>query len=141
MGTRDLSPFSDVSQYPAEDIIEQANQVGTRLLDRAEHSAFIALTERDINARARQLRFLFAQHDKDKRTSVVSTARMKYGTATLPATPDQVFMRLYKMTKRSIGEQYFGYSRSGNIKDLMYSPIMSLADIDAIGTDFQQVRK
>lgn len=136
MGTSDLSPFSDGTQYPAEDIIEKAYKVRVRLSDRAEHSALIVLTMRDINDKSRQLRFLFAQHDKSKQTSVISTARMRYGTPTQPATADMVFLRVYKMTKRTIGDQYMELPRSGNINDVMYSPIMSLDDLDALGIQY-----
>ncbi|CAH1904195.1 exported hypothetical protein [Candidatus Nitrotoga sp. HW29] len=136
MGTSDLSPFSGGTQYPAEDIIESAYKVGMRLSDRAERSALIALTGRDINDRSRQLRFLFAQHDKSKHTSVVSAARMKYGISTEPATANIIFLRIYKMIKRTIGDQYLELPRSGNINDIMYSPIMSLDDLDALGIQY-----
>ncbi len=136
MGTADLSPFPDAAQYSVEDIIENASKVGSRLLDSGERSATIALTSRDINDRSRTMRFLFAQHDKGRRTSVISAARMRYGTPAAPATPDKIFLRIYKITKRTIGEQYLGLSRSGNINDLMYAPIMSLDDLDALGMQF-----
>ncbi len=136
MGTSNLLPFSDGTQYPAEDIIEGAYKVGMRLSDRAEHSALIALTVRDINDRSRQLRFVFAQHDKSKHTSVISTARMRYGTSTQPATADMTFLRIYKMIKRTIGDQYLELPRSGNINDIMYSPIMSLNDLDVLGIQY-----
>ena len=51
------------------------------------------------------------------------------------------WLRTYKMTKREIGIVHFGYPRSTDVKDLMYSPIMSLEDVDRMGTEFAAAKK
>jgi hypothetical protein len=39
------------------------------------------------------------------------------------------------MTKRAIGEMYLGWKRSPNFGDIMYSPLMSLDELDKLGLD------
>ena len=46
---------------------------------------------------------------------------------------DQVSARLYKLVKRSIGEMRLGWQRSSSRLDIMYSPLMSVQDLDSIG--------
>jgi len=59
-------------------------------------------------------------------------------TPTVEGTQAQVSLRIYKMVKRAIGELYFGLPRSTSIADIMYAPIMSLEDIDAMGADYKR---
>jgi|JI6StandDraft_1071083.scaffolds.fasta_scaffold104515_1 hypothetical protein len=88
--------------------------------------------------RSQSLRFLFASNDKISHTSVISVVRMFATTPTVEGTQAQVGLRMYKMVKRAIGEQYFGLPRSASIADIMYAPIMSLEDIDAMGVDYRR---
>lgn len=141
MGAKELSPIFGSSQFSANDIIERAHDVAARLPDRSDPSIAIALTTLDINERTQLLRFLFARNDKSNHTSVISTARMSYSTPIVTASQEQIKLRIYKMAKRAIGELYFGFARSSSIDDIMYAPIMSLEDLDAIGMDFKQEQK
>jgi hypothetical protein len=136
MGTRGLQPFPETNQYPAEDIVDMAANVINNLLDKEPNTAFMILTNRDINEKARNFRYFFSWHDKAKRISVISSARM--GDA---SDNYNVSKRFYKMTKRAIGEQYFRLTRSADIKDIMYSPIMSIDDIDRMGDEFLELKK
>jgi len=136
MGTSGLVPFEGGNQYSADNIIEKAYLVGLRLLDKAENCILIALTTRDINDGSQQLRFLFSRHQKQNHTSVISVARMRFDMKTESVNAERVFLRIYKMTKRTIGDQYLELPRSSNIEDIMYAPIMSLSDIDALGIEF-----
>lgn len=141
MGTRGLQPFPATDQYCAEDIVESAAPVVERLPEKRKDSAFILITRRDINEKARNFRFLFAWHQKEKRISVISTARMLARDNISRADDKIIFERILKMTKRAIGEQYYGLQRSADIRDVMYSPIMSLEDIDKMGLDFTGLKK
>jgi predicted Zn-dependent protease len=132
MGDGDLAPIPGTQQLAAEDVIARAHDVGARYPYRNERSIVIALTARDINARARTTRFVFAQNEPTARTSVLSVARLVYDTKTGGATtasPEVVSTRVYKMTKRIVGEQLLGLQRSSDIHD-------SLEDVDAMGSDF-----
>ncbi|WFP50151.1 hypothetical protein PL263_18910 [Methylomonas sp. EFPC3] len=138
LGSLRLHAFPGTQQYAAQDIFEQAGTVMRRLPEGGKHTHFVFLTNRDINARDRNFRFQFSFHDRDCRCSVVSAARMHQpgDTATSPA----VETRFLKMTKRAIGEMDLGWTRSTDIKDLMYSPIMSLDDLDALGNRHPPIR-
>lgn len=140
MGVADLNALPNSSQLACDDIISQAHEVGLRLPNRSPKFVVIALTTRDINDRSQSLRFLFAQNHRPTHTSVISVARMFASTPSTKGTQEQVSMRVYKMVKRAIGEQYFGLSRSADITDIMYAPIMSLEDIDAMGFGYKRFR-
>lgn len=72
-------------------------------------------------------------HRPGLRTSVVSLARLFSYVNDAPVLDAAAQTRLYKMIKRSIGEHCLGWKRSTKIQDIMYSPIMSVQDIDEIG--------
>lgn len=129
MGTRGLEPFPGTQQFASEAMFDLAEPVLHRLPDKAADTTYVLLTNRDINSRTRNFRFQFSSHDSARRVSVISTARMKGD----PNGYERLGARLLKMTKRAIGEMYFGWPRSSNIKDLMYAPIMSLDDLDHVG--------
>ncbi len=136
IGSAQLQPFPSTRQYAAESIQALALQTIPNLSDRRPDSAFIVVTRRDINTKDRSLRFNFATHWPATRVAVVSTARLGISTDGRPVTGEAVHRRLYKMLKRTVGDVYFGYLRSGDIRDVMYSPIMGLDDIDRMGSDY-----
>lgn len=138
MGIGDLAPLAKDSQLAADDVIARAHEVGLRLPNTNGKLVVIALTTRDINDRSQTLHFLFAKNDQATHTSVISAARMFASTPKAQGTQAQVGLRIYKMVKRAIGEQYFRVPRSADISDVMYTPIMSLEDIDAMGRDFKR---
>lgn len=136
MGTGGLAELPRDDQLDAADLIDKAHAVGTRLRSEPGKFAVIALTTRDINEAPQSLRFIFSKNDIERRTSVISIAHMLGSTPKVEGTPSQRRLRLYKMVKRCIGEQYYGLPRSARISDVMYAPIMSLEDIDAMGVEF-----
>jgi predicted Zn-dependent protease len=133
MGTRELQPFSGTRQYAAEDIFARAAPVLDRLPERAPTATYVLLTNRDINSRSRLFRFMFSWHDTRLRASVISTARLRPEGDFSPRAAAVLANRLNKMIKRAIGELQFGWRRSSDIGDVMYAPIMSVADIDRMG--------
>lgn len=141
MGTQGLMPMSGTQQFAAEDIFEQAKTVMQRLPEADSNTYFIFLTNRDINSRARNFRFQFSYHDKVCRCSVVSAARMHPEPENSLGNRQQLESRFVKMTKRAIGQMVLGWERSSDINDLMYSPIMSLDDIDHLGNRHPAIPK
>ncbi|MBD9362143.1 hypothetical protein [Methylomonas fluvii] len=141
MGTQGLMPMPGSQQFAAEDIFEQAKTVMQRLPEADGNTYFIFLTNRDINSRARNFRFQFSYHDKVCRCSVVSAARMHPEPENSPGGRQQLESRFIKMTKRAIGQMVLGWERSSDINDLMYSPIMSLDDIDHLGNRHPAIPK
>ena len=136
MGTAGLTPFPGTSQYSAAAIMKMAVPVTADLPYRRTNTAYIVLTSRDINMDSHALHFVFTIHNRGMRIAVVSAARLFLSQAGGVADRETVNRRITKMVKRSIGDVYYGYQRSADIHDLMYSPIMSLEDVDTIGNDF-----
>ncbi len=141
MGAGDLKDLPNGSQLACEDIIARAHEIGLRLPNKSRRFVIIALTTRGINDRSQSLRFLLAKNDMTIQTSVISIARMFASTPSAEGTQAQVGLRIYKMTKRTIGEQYFEFRRTADIADIMYAPIMSLEDIDAMGVDYKELKR
>jgi predicted Zn-dependent protease len=136
-----LKPYSGTQQYPAEEIIAIAKKVIPNFQDVVPTSSFVVLTRRDINSGDRSLCFNFASGEPTSRVVVVSTARLALNLKNTNIGRDVFWLRTYKMTKREIGIVHFGYPRSTDVKDLMYSPIMSLKDVDRMGTEFAAAKK
>lgn len=133
MGSRELQPFEGTQQYAAEDILTLAKPVLERLPGQGRHTSYILLTNRDINMRSRTFRYMFSSHDNELRASVVSTARMIEPGDVSQRAASLLADRFSKMIRRAIGEIQFGWKRSSNINDVMYSPIMGVDDLDRIG--------
>ena len=136
MGSAELTTIPGSAQYAGEDIIEMAHRIAGNLKETHSTTAYVVLTRRDINRKESGLRFSFAMQSRSIRTAVVSIARLDMGENGGKANPATLRMRLAKMVKRSIGEMYYGYTRSADIQDVMYSPIMSLDDVDKMGSTF-----
>lgn len=136
MGATGLVPFPGTSQYSAAAIMNMAAPVTANLPYRRADTAYIVLTSRDINMDSRALHFVFTIHNSGMRIAVVSAARLFLSQAGGVADRETVNRRIIKMVKRSIGDVYYGYQRSTDIHDLMYSPIMSLEDVDKMGNVF-----
>ena len=53
----------------------------------------------------------------------------------VPSELNRALGRLLKMTKRAIGEMYLGWHRSTDPNDVMFAPLMSLDDLDRMGSE------
>jgi predicted Zn-dependent protease len=125
-----IEPFSGTNQYAAEDYLAFAAKAAKMLHEVSPRTYFIAMTDRDINSKDRNLRFAFATHSPMTNSSVLSLARLQYNGDGSQATQDVVSERMAKMLLRIIGEMRLGWKRSSDPADLMYAPIMSIDDID-----------
>lgn len=118
-------------QYIANEIAKQADQVIKNPPGPAEQPFILVLTPYDINEQEFNLRFLFAAHFKG--VSVISTARIDPVNFGLPRNDKLRDARLMKLVDKAIGQQIHGYPISSDRRSVMYGPIMSLDDLDAIG--------
>lgn len=120
-------------QLIAEEILSRAVAASSRLPEATPETYRVFLTARDINGRSGNLRFLFSSHNRALNCSVVSLARLLDYPDGRPVINPRALIRLAKMSKRALGEMVFGWQRSADPEDLMYSPLMSLADLDRLG--------
>lgn len=128
--------YSPSGQMLAERVRDNLKVPIQRLYNVTPKTIFIALTPDDLNSEDGGTRFVFAMHFPPEHLSVFSTARLNDAFYGKPGNPGKMGFRLYKMVKKAIGLQYYGYRRSTDLKSVMYSPIMSLNDLDAVGTSF-----
>ena len=124
------APFAGTNQYPAEDYLPLGATLSKQLRDAGPRTYFIVLTDRDINSRSQNFRFQYSFHNPMARTSVLSIARLLFTKEGNPAPVDIIALRLRKMLMRIVGEMKLGWKRTTDPADLMYSPIMSIDDID-----------
>lgn len=99
----------------------------------------ILVVAADLNDAPSNLNFVFAEHLEGTRVSVVSTARLGLGLPTdpdgrpTPEAAERAATRLHRLLLKTVGVQCLRLSRSTDITSAMYSPLMSLDDLDAIG--------
>ncbi|MBB5204986.1 putative Zn-dependent protease [Inhella inkyongensis] len=123
-------PFPGTNQYPADDYLPFGLKAAKQLADTNARTYFIVLTDRDINSRAQNFRFQYSFHSPMARTSVLSVARLVYEKDGTVAPAEVINLRAQKMLMRIVGEMKLGWQRTTDPTDLMYSPIMSIEDID-----------
>jgi predicted Zn-dependent protease len=130
MPSDSIEPFAGTNQYPADDYLPMGIRVSKQLQDTTVRTYFIVLTDRDINSRSQNFRFLYSFHNPMARTSVLSVARLFYEKDGSRSTEDVMLQRIQKMLMRIVGEMRFGWKRTNEPTDLMFVPIMSIEDID-----------
>lgn len=122
-------------QMLSEHVVRETAPALARLYDVTPKTVYIILTAADLNGADATTRFVFSMHFTQK-ISVASVARLSDAFYGRPDRPQVTAERLYKVVKKSIGQQYYELPRSTRLQSVMYSPIMSLDDLDATGTEF-----
>jgi hypothetical protein len=128
--------FPDSKQMNANQALREFSRIPASLGPAKSSTTYLFLTAYDINSADRRFRFLFSQNDVEHRRALISIARMKANPDGAGEAPALTKVRLYKMAKRQVGELYYRYSRSSDLNNVMYSPLMGLDDLDMIGTGF-----
>lgn len=128
--------LSESDQISGRKALEAFRDVARGLPKTKFNTAFVFLISEDLNLGGAGLRFTFAVNEPNSRMGVVSRARLVLGAGTEEAPRERVRERLYKMVKRQVGELRLGLTRTSDPEDLLYSPLMSLDDLDRIGTEF-----
>lgn len=128
--TESMSPFPGTNQYAGEDYFPIGAKASKLLRESSARTYFIAITDRDINSKTQNFRFLYSMHSPMANTSVLSIARLQYNVDGSQASADVVAARTAKMLLRIVGEMRLGWKRTGDPSDLMFAPIMSIEDID-----------
>ena len=134
MGTTPEMYVPERRQYNANEIFKESRPVLERIKYQKKTPFAVIITSKDINSPPYNLRFCFSAHTTG--ISVVSTARMDNRNFGLPADSELLYTRLKKMVKKAIGSGYYGHKRVLDRNSVMYSPIMSVQDLDEIGMDY-----
>jgi predicted Zn-dependent protease len=130
-----MSPLPGTNQYAADDFFAKVLPRAKALPEASPRTYYVILTTHDINSRSQNFRFQFSSHSPMLNASVVSLARLLTYSNGNAILDDAAAARLYKMTKRAVGEMRLGWKRSADTQDLMYAPIMSIEDLDRIGLE------
>lgn len=133
---RSSKMFGASGQMIAQQVRDELKVPLQRLYNITPKTIVIVLTRDDLNVADSGNRFLFASHFHRERLSVVSMARLTDSFFGKADSPEVTKLRLYKMVKKTVGMQYYGYARSTDLNSVMYSPVMSLDDLDAVGASF-----
>lgn len=130
-----IDSLPGTNQFAVDSILDLGRKASDRLPEATPNTHRIFLTLRDINSRSANFRFQFSAHNRSLNSSVVSLARLLEYANERPLLTEKAALRLLKMVKRAIGEIHLGWTRSPDPKDLMYSPLMSLDDLDGLGLE------
>ena len=132
LGDLGIQPMPGTQQLSADQILDQSASTVRRFPEAGPKTYFLLLTGYDINTSSRRTRFVFSWHSSAYNSSVLSVARLLEFQGNEPKVDSRFCDRLFKMSKRAIGELHLGWKRSNDPQDVMYSPIMSLDDLDRL---------
>lgn len=130
-----LPRMPGTNQYASEALLVAGRVAVTSLARVPAASYCLFLTVRPINSVSARTRYQFSAHNGGLNSSVVSLAGLLEPGPERPVFTQRTALRLFKMSKRAIGEMHLGWSRSTDPLDLMYAPILSLEDVDRILTE------
>lgn len=134
LGDLGIQAIPGTHQIPADQILEESIATLRNFPGASASTYFLLLTARDINTTTLRTRFVFSWHNPTLNVSVLSVARLLEFDAERPRLGSTFFGRLFKMSKRAVGELHLGWKRTIDRNDLMFAPIQSLDDIDRLGT-------
>lgn len=118
-------------QFIAEKFYEPMARANLRIYDVKPSCVYIGLVRGSIFSHNAGYRFVFALYSQNM--AIVGDAEI----GALGTAPDFVYNeRMLKILKRAIGKLYYNYRPSSDINSLMYSPLMSVKDLDAIGSNY-----
>jgi predicted Zn-dependent protease len=131
--TPDVEPYAGRNQFDAIKVVNSLEDEIAAIRREHGNGMIVFFTTRDINQGDASTRFVYAHHDYRNRISVVSGARLARGIGMAYANRETVQNRFLKFVLRSIGEHHYALPRTSDSKSVMYSPIRSLIDVDAMG--------
>jgi predicted Zn-dependent protease len=98
----------------------------------------IGVVDADMYSREAGYRFAFSNRDwgDDWGVAIVSTARMDPTHFRQPADPELLMARLKKMVTKNLSLVYYQLETSTDPKSVLFSPVMSVDDLDRMGQGF-----
>lgn len=125
-------------QYVAELMGDPIARAVAQMDPPTRKRAYVGLLNADMYPQGANWNYTFAMHFEG-RISVVAAGRLvPYGVLDRKEAARVYGVRLLKLVKRAIGQQYFDMPRSADKKCVMYSPLMSTRDLDVIGYEFEK---
>lgn len=124
-------------QIVAERLYLPLHRFCSTLGDTTRQTVYIGIVADDMYPEQSSWNYCFALNFED-RISVVATDRLLPHGILDRNTASKIYgERLYKLLKRTIGLQYFGYGRSSDPSSLLYAPLMGLDVLDQMASDFK----
>lgn len=124
-------------QVGAERLYAPVCTFSMTLRDTTPQTAYIAILADDMYPEYSAWNYCLVLNFTN-RISIVATDRLlPYGIASKEASSRLYGERLYKLLKRTIGIQYYGYEHSSDPTSLLFSPIMGVDTVDQMSTDFR----
>ncbi len=136
-----LAPLPNGGQYASEDFFEKVMPLAQTLSGVTPQTFFVVLTTRDLNTRSQNALYYFSMRAADRNMSVVSMARLLNYQDGLLMLDVTAATRIYKMSKRAIGEAQLGWQRNNDPDDLMFGQVSSIAALDRIGLEHKGVKR
>jgi len=140
MGKGEEMLLKNSDQYDATYLANLGLDIGKRI--KRKNAFIIVLTNEDINYSKSGLRYVFSSHYDG--VSVISLARVNpinFGAnislIEVPIIQQRTLDRAIKLINKAIGYGLYEYEASSNINNVMYGPIMSLDDLDQVGSWYQ----
>lgn len=91
---------------------------------------FIAIMKQDMYSGSNNWNFSLSSHYNNKISIVAAERLVPYETSNRGEAEKIFGERVYKILKRTIGLQYYKYPRKTDRNSVLFSPIMSVTDID-----------
>lgn len=124
-------------QLVGETVIQRMRQRWPQLSE--DYSVMLlGVTGGDMYIHLMPWRFAFAYREEG-RFAVVSAARMDPTAFGMPRNDDVLAVRMMKVISKQIGIYYYRLPERHENTSVMYSPILGLDDLDAVGPDFDVV--
>lgn len=130
------------NQYDAGRLAPLVQSYTARLRTPYRKQLVIAILKQDMYSSNANWNFALSANFDDG-VSIVATERLvPYNPGDVIASTNRVEAerifgeRVYKMLKRTIGLQFYGYERKAERKSVLASPVMSVLDVDEMGLSF-----
>ena len=123
-------------QFITEAFADAIVQIRHKMLFKKSRVVFIGLLSRDMYPTTHNWRYCYAlnfiEGERD-RISIISSKRL---TSTATNAQQVVIVRVYKLLKRAIGFQLYGYDVTTNKDSVLYGPLLSVEDLDNMGMKY-----
>jgi predicted Zn-dependent protease len=124
------------NQYNADYLNQVVGESIAKLRDGSWKQLFIGIMKQDMYSENLGWNFALSMH-YDNQISIVASERLVPNKIWDRSDAEKLFgERIYKLLKRTIGLQYYGYPRTSDQKSILFSPMMSVDDLDGMESQY-----